>query len=224
MMKKVLFYICLFSMSFLFTGCFDIVEEIDLNANGSGKIKAIVNLSKSKTKVASLMKLDKIDGIKIPSEKDIRTEVTKVSTILKNTSGISNVKTSLDFTNFVGTISCDFSDINALNNFTKALSSQFKNKISDYSTYSYNIKTKTFNRTYKPGSEGKKELARLKPENQKSLQDAYFTYIYRFQGTVVNQKNAQAKIAGNKKAVMLKVNVLDLVNGKVDLANTITLN
>lgn len=224
MLKKTLFFMTMLCATFLLTSCFDVVEEIDLNTNGSGRIKATVNLSKSKTKVASLMKLDKIDGIKVPTQQEIHNEVNKVSAILKATKGISNVTTALDFTNFIGTISCDFTDINALNNFSNTLSKQFKTKISDYSSYSFNTKTKVFNRSYKYANEGKKELSKLKPENQKSLHDAYFTYIYRFQGTVAKQQNGHAKVAANKKAVMLKANVLDIVNGKVDLANTINLN
>ncbi|WP_241790595.1 hypothetical protein [Sphingobacterium rhinopitheci] len=206
------------------TSCFDIVEEIDLKSNGSGAIKVTVNLSKSRTKVSSLMKLDKVDGLKIPSERDIRSEISKITTTLKKTNGISNVHSSLDFTNYIAVVSCDFRNINALNTFVKTLSAQFKTSLSDYSIYSYDAKSKTLSRTYKYNSAGQKELNKLKPENQKSLQNAYFTYIYRFEHTVATQKNSLAKVSSNKKAVMLKANVLDIVNGKANLSNTITLN
>lgn len=224
MFKKILLYLLLFGATSLMSSCFDVVEEVDLKSNGSGKIKAIVNLSKSKTKVASLMKLDKIDAVKIPTEQEIRTQASKINTILKNTKGISNVQYSLDFNNYIGTISCDFADIDALNTFTKALSAQFKTALSDYSTYAYDKNTKTLTRTYKYNNQGQKELKKLKPENQQSLQDAYYTYIYRFDSTIKSQKNATAKVSPNKKAVLLKVNVVDIVNGKVNLSNTITLN
>lgn len=224
MKRTFLVYLFFLSTIFLMTSCFDVVEEIDLNNNGSGKLKITINLSKSKTKVASLMKLDKIDGIKVPSEKEIRTEANNIANILKGTKGISNVKTSLDFTNFIGFIACDFSDINALNTVMQTLSAKFKNKMSDYSTYAFNSKTKTLTRSYKYTNEGKKELAKLKPENQKSLQDAYFTSIYRFQSTVDNQNNPSAKVSANKKAVLLKANLVDIINGKVNMSNAIKLN
>lgn len=224
MIKKLFLFLFTLGLSFSLTSCFDIVEEIDLKSGGSGKIKLTVNLSKSKTKVGSLMKLDKIEGMKIPTEKEIRSQVNEVTNVLKNTKGISNVKSSLDFTNYIATLSCDFTDINALNSFTKTLSGKFKTEISQYSTYSYSPKTKTLSRNYTYNPEAKKALNKISPENRKSIQDAYFTSIYRFDNTVNNQNNKDAKIAASKKAVMLKSSLIDVMSGKVNLSNTIILN
>lgn len=217
-------YLLLITTSFLMVSCFDVVEEIDLKSNGSGRIKAIVNLSKSKTKVASLMKLGQIDGVKIPSEKELRTEVNKVSSVLKNTKGISNVHTTLDFTNYIGTISCDFTDISALNEFTKALSAQFKTSVSDYSRYSYNANTKTFTRTTKSNISDKKKLEKWTSDNKESIKDAFYTSIYKFDNSVLSQNNKQSKVSSNKKAVMFKSSIIDIINSKVDLSNTVKLN
>lgn len=98
-----------------------------------------------------------------------------------------------------------------------------KAKVSSYSSYSYDAKTKVFARSYTYSDEAKKGLAKLKPENQKSFSDAYFTSIYRFQDNVLKQDNKVGKIADNKKAVMMRVGVLDLVNGNVSLSNQISL-
>lgn len=213
----------LFISTFTLTSCFDIVEDVNLKSNGSGSIKATVNLSKSKTKVASLMKLDKVEGMKIPSQLEIQNEVNAVVRLLRQTPGISNVKHSLDFNNFIGTLSCDFTNVSALNSFTKTLSTHFKAKVSSYSSYSYDSKTKVFARSYTYSDEAKKGLTKLKPESQKSFSDAYFTSIYRFQDDVLKQDSKTGKIADNKKAVMMRVGVLDLVNGNVNLSNKISL-
>lgn len=205
------------------TSCFDVVEDVNLKSNGSGSIKATVNLSKSKVKVASLMKLDKVDGVKVPSKSEIQTELNDVVKLLRQTPGISNVQHSLDFNNFIGTLSCDFTNVGALNAFTKTLSTHFKAKVSSYSSYSYDAKTKVFARSYTYSDEAKKGLAKLKPENQKSFSDAYFTSIYRFQDNVLKQDNKVGKISDNKKAVMMRVGVLDLVNGNISLSNQISL-
>lgn len=223
-MKNVLYLIFLLSTTFLMTSCFDIVEEIDLNRSGAGKIKLTLNFSKSKTKVASIMKLDKIDGIKVPSESQIRSEMNNISNILKNTKGISNVNSTLDFSNYIATLSCNFSDIEALNTFTKTLSANLKTEITAYSKYSYSDKTKIFARSSTYNADAKKLLGKLNPENQKSFQDAFYTSIYRFDSTISKQQNGQAKVAGSKKAVMLKANVIDILNGKINLSNTINLN
>lgn len=221
--RKLFVFFLFFSTVFSLTSCFDVVEEIYLKSNGAGDIKATFNLSKSKIKAASLMKLDKVDGVKVPSKAEIQSEMNDVVKILRQTPGISNVKHSLDFNNFIGTLSCDFTNVTALNSFTKTLSTHFKTKISSYSSYSYDPKAKVFARSYTYSAEAKNGLAKLKTENQKSFADAYFTSIYRFQDNVIKQDNKAGKVADNKKAVMMKVGVLDLVNGNVGLSNKITL-
>ncbi|MFZ4861862.1 hypothetical protein ACL9RF_06720 [Sphingobacterium sp. Mn56C] len=223
MLKKiVLNLIVLFSILSL-SSCFEVVEDVDLKNDGSGSIKATINLSKSKTKVASLMKLEKVEGMKVPSRRTIETEVQTIVKLLQQTAGISNVKYTLDFNNFIGSLSCDFKDIAALNTFTKTLSTHFKNNFYSYSSYSYNTATKVLSRNYVYAAEAKKELDRLKPDSQKAFQEAGFTSIYRFQGVVDKQTNPNGKISANKKAVMLQVSILDLVKGNVSLTNQISL-
>lgn len=211
--------LCFLSLS----SCFDVVEEIDLKANGSGRIQGTLNLSKSSTKVASLMKLDKIDGIKIPNQAEIRKEMNTIVGLLKNTKGISNVRHQLDFNNYIASISCDFANVEALNAYTQTLSNHFKAKINSYSSYSYNAQTKVLQRNYKHSPEAKKEFDKLRPENQKAFDNAFFTSIYRFENPVQSQKNSLAKVSSSGKAVMLRVSIPNLVNAKANLTNTIDL-
>lgn len=222
-MKKTLTFILCILITLSFTSCFDIVEEINLKSNGSGSIQGTLNLSKSKTKAASLMKLDKIDGIKIPNQNEIKKEMAVIVQLLKNTKGISNVQSRLDFNNYIASISCDFSNVEALNAYTQTLSSHFKAKINSYSSYAFNKSTKVLQRSYKHSPEAKKEFEKLRPENRNSFNQAFYTCIYRFDTAVESQKNSAAKVSTNKQAVMLKVSVPDLVNGKANLSNTIDL-
>jgi len=224
MLRKVFYVAGLLLSCMALTGCLDIVEEIDLKSNGAGQIKATLNMSKSKTKVASLMMLDQVNGIKVPSKTTIQNEVNTVVRLLKQTKGISNVVSQLDLNNYIVSIKCDFNDVKALNAFTKTISDHFKIKVSGNTSYAYNSGTKVFERQYKFSPEGKKEFAKLNAENQKSFNDAYFTSIYRFADPVKKQENGLAKLSSNKKAVMLKTGVVGLVNGKVDLTNRIQLN
>lgn len=210
--------------AFSLTACFDVVEEVDMKSGGAGTIKATVNLSKSKTKVSSLMKLGKIDGIQIPTETEIRKEFNTIVRLLRETKGISNVKSSLDFSNYVATLSCDFENAEALNTFSKALSSHFKVNISGYSSYRYDRQKNSLARTYTYNPETKKEFDKLSAESKKNFHDAYFTSIYRFDKEVKHVNNQMAKIASNKRAVMVKTSVIDLIHNKVNLSNTITLS
>src|SRR5690606_32664782 len=211
--------VCLFLSS-----CFDVVEEIDMKSNGSGSIVGTLNMSKSRTKVSSLMKLDKIDGFKIPNQTEIRNQVTTLVQLLKNTKGISNVNYKLDFTNYIASISCDFQNIDALNSYTATLAKHFKSNLNNYSNYSYDLNKKTFVRSYKHNLNAKKEFDKLKPENQKSFDQAFYTSIYRFQNPIIKQGNVLGKVSGNKQAVMIKVPIATLINGNANLANTILLN
>ncbi len=223
MIKKVYLLVIGVFISMSLSSCFDIVEEINMKSDGSGAIVGTLNMSKSRTKVSSLMKLDKIDGFKIPNQAEIRKQVTTLVQLLKNTKGISNVKYKLDFTNYIASISCDFQDVNALNAYTATLAKHFKTNLNTYSSYSYNSSNKTFVRSYKHNPEAKKEFDKLKPENQKSFDQAFYTSIYRFQQPVLKQSNASGKVSTNKQAVMIKVPIPTLINGKANLANTIVI-
>ncbi|MCL7987309.1 hypothetical protein M8998_05065 [Sphingobacterium sp. lm-10] len=213
-----------FSFSILLTGCFDIVEDVALQSNGSGTIKATVNLSKSKTKVASLMKLDKVDGMKIPKPADIRKEMAEIVAILQKTPGISQVQHSLDFTNFIGSLSCKFTSVEALNAFTTTLSNHLKTNINGYSNYGYQSKTGIFERKSNYNTEAKKKLESLSPESKKSFHDAYYSAIYRFDRPIVSVSNPAAQVSANKKAIMMKVPALQVLEGKINLSNKIQLS
>ena len=208
----------------LLTSCFDFIEDINLNANGSGSIKATLNLSKSSTKVASLMKLKSVNGIQIPTKEKIKSETEDMIRILKNTPGISQVQYNLDFNNYIATVSCNFASVNALNNFSKALGTHFKSALGNNNNYSYDAKTGTFTRTYTHSPTLSKEYARISETDRKYFNDAFYTQIIRFDKTIKSQKHESAKISSSAKAVLLKLKATDIASGKASLANTITLN
>lgn len=214
--------LCLLGI-FMLTSCFDVVEEVNMKNNGSGSIKAMLNASKSKTKVASLLKLDKIDTYKVPSEADIRRELSTVVHLLKSTPGITNVEQRLDMQNFIASISCDFADVKALNTFTATLSKHFKIDIGSYSSYVYDSKSKTLVRGNQYNANAKEGFEKLSVESRRSFLDAFYTSIYRFDSEISAVSNSQAKISPNRRAVMLKTNLPDLINGKTDVNNRITL-
>ena len=56
----------------LCTSCFELVEELTLNENGSGEYEFTANLSQSKTKLKSIMLMDKVNGYEVPSQEKIK--------------------------------------------------------------------------------------------------------------------------------------------------------
>lgn len=209
--------------SCLLSSCFDLVEQIDMKQDGSGSIKATLNLSKSKTKVASLMKLKTVNGINIPSQATVKQEMENAVRSLKATTGINNVQYSLDFNNYIATLSCNFKSVQALNEFSNTLSKQFKAKITSYNSYAYQASTPAFVRNYKYMPDIAKEFAKIPNEDQKLFAEAFYTNIIRFEKNIKSQTNKSAKVSSNGNAVFLKVPATALINGSVSLANTITL-
>lgn len=223
-MRKLLFIILMPLISFLLTGCFDVIEDITLHPDGSGKVQMTLNLSKSKTKVASIMTLDSINGYKIPKEKTIRKEVQEVVSTLRNTKGISNVSSSLDFNNYIAVIRCDFSQISSLNTFISTLSKQFKTNLSGYTHFAFQSPYKKFTRKFTYDPTTKKAYDKLNSNTKQVFNDAYYTSIYRFQNPVRSAANKASKISANKKAVMTRVGILQLISNQISLANKITID
>ncbi|KGE12999.1 hypothetical protein [Sphingobacterium deserti] len=221
--KRILPLLIAFFGCSLLTGCFDLVEQIDMKRNGSGTIKATLNLSKSKTKVASLMRLKSVNGITIPTEATVKKEMENAVKTLRTTNGISNVQYSLDFTNYIATLSCDFKSIQALNEFSSTLSKQFKVKLTSYNSYAFNPSAQVFSRNYTYSPDIAKQFARIPNDDRQLFKDAYYTNIIRFESAVKSQVNKSAKVASNSKAVLLKIPATNLINGSTSIANTITL-
>jgi len=222
-LKRFYIVFCACLMTLTLSSCFDFVEQIDLKSDRSGHIAATLNLSKSKTKVSSLMKMKSIKGIQIPSQAAMEKEIRSAVQLLKQTKGISNVQYKTDFTNYIVNISCDFSQIESLNAFSDILANRFKTKISNSNRYYYNAQSNVFERKFVASADWKAKFNQLGTDNTTQFADAFYTQIVRFEKPVVSQANSQAKVAGNKKGVLLKLPFMDLVYGKSSLANKITL-
>jgi len=224
MLKKYGTILLLFILPFVCSSCFEIIEEISLNPDGSGNMTITVNLSQSRTKIASIMLMDSINGYKVPGKQTIQNEVNQVAARLRKTAGISNVKTTTDFNNYIGTISFNFKDVSHVNNITRSILEENKIKASNVSTYSYNKASGTFARDYKYYSTAKTEYNKLKKEDRDVFTSATYTSIYRFPAAIARHSNTLAKVSKSQKAIMQKCSILDLINGRTSLSNQIQLS
>ncbi|WP_316817781.1 hypothetical protein [Pedobacter nyackensis] len=207
-----------------FSSCFQIIEEINLSKTGSGTVNLTLNLSASKTKVASLMLMDSIQGYKVPSKQTIQKELDEIVAYLKKSPGISNVQKKVDFENYIVSVSFAFREIANIDHVNQNVLKKLKVKgLSNTSSYTYDSKNQVFQRSYQHTKEAIVEYNKLKPEVKKIFKDATYVSIYRFDAPVASNTNSQAKVSKSKKAVMLNTGVLGLINGKTDLSNRITL-
>lgn len=218
-------YICtlLFLSLFSLSSCFEVIEELDVHKSGSGNMTVTLNLSQSKTKLASVMLLDSINGYKVPSKTQIQRELNEAVTILKKTPGVSAVGHRIDFENFIISISYSFERIDNLNHISKVIYEKLKIKPTGKSLYNFDTGKQLFSRVYTYAPEAKSAYAKLKDADKEIFNTASYTSIYRFDNMVKQLTNKQAKVSGTKKAVMLRTSVLDLINGKTNIANQIQL-
>jgi hypothetical protein len=208
----------------ILSSCFEVIEEISMKNDGTGDVVLTINLSQSKTKVASVMLLDSVQGYKVPSRQKIQQELNEAVAYLKKSEGISNVKSSSDFNNYIATISFSVKDVSNINNITKNILAQQKIKATNTSSYSYNKSTKTFSRKYQAVSKAKTEFYKLKAKDKAVFNGATYTSIYRFESPVTSSTNPASNVSKSKKAVMLKSSIMDLINGKINVSNTIQLS
>ena len=226
-LKKFFHYFILVCSITLCTSCFDILEEINLNADGSGSVLVTFNMSKSKTKLASIMLLDSVNGYKVPTEDDINEVFKDAVRHLEKSEGISNIKQTKDFKNYIFTIACDFKNIESINGiFKELILEQNKKGKTNFSTtnFGYSTSSKTFQRYFTYDDSMKKSFYHLNNEDRKIFKDASFTSIYRFDNSVESVSNTNSKIAPNKKAVMLRLDAMALILGEKTIKNTIELS
>lgn len=227
MLKKLLIYNCLLLLLVFNSSCFDILEEINLKKDGSGSLLITMNMSKSKTKLASIMLLDSVNGHKVPSEHDIALGMNDIVSHLKKTKGITNIKQTKDFKNYIFSVSCDFADIKSLNAISsEMIKEQNKRGKTNFSTnnFAYNATEKVFERKFTYDPSIKKSFDYLDSENKKIFDDASYTSIYRFEESIEKSSNRTAKIAPSKKAIMLRVNAMAFIQGKASIQNKIKLS
>jgi hypothetical protein len=211
-----------FGFLLLLTNCFEIVEEVSFNRDGSGHVTLSLNLSRSKTKLNSILRLDSINNYEVPSEIDIRKHFTEITSTVENTKGISNVTNSLNFNEYIFSISCDFNDVDALN----TVISNFSTKeeallIKKQKHFSFDKTQNTFTRNYH--YDISRAFQKTRMEDRKVFETASITTIYRFETPILSSKNSTAKIAPSKKAIMLRVNAQELITNQNSMKNQIKL-
>lgn len=202
------------------TSCFQIIEDLRFNADGSGEIKITINLSESKTKVKSIMLLDSVNGYAVPKPERIEAELAKLSEQMNAAEGLSKSSYKIDWEEYIFTMKCSFSKIDDLHAFSRELTKSAKIKDTAMVNQSaYRWSTHSFIR--QGGYNVADQYSKLKAEDQKVFDNAQFIGVYKFEKPVKKTTNPVARISKSGTAVMVKAQILDLILGKADLANEI---
>ena len=215
-------YLLLFCCLLIFQSCFEIIEQVFLKNDGSGNFELVVNLSKSKTKLNSISKMRTVNGHEVPTQQQIREKVAGIEKAVSKTAGITNVKTTLDFDNYIATIKCDFNKVTQLNAVVKNLTESVANMPKNAAQiYSYDAAANIFSRLNNYSL--KKDYQKMSNADKEVFSTANYTFIYKFEPTVTATSNKEAKVSPSKKAVMLKLNALDIITEKKSIENKIQL-
>lgn len=213
------FFLVLFGL-FTLTSCFDILDKVSTKADGSGEYSIILNASKSKTRLASIAKMETINGKKVPKKSEIESKLQEAAAIFKSVPGISNVKTSADFNNYIIKLSCNFEKIENINvGIEKLKSKKVIGKMFPSQLYSNNVAGKTFIKN--KISSYKNDYDKLSKADKEIFNAAKYTSVLQFQNTVSSQSNSDYRISPNKKALILDGNILDFILQKKQIQNTI---
>lgn len=207
---------------FLLTSCFDILDKVNLKADGSGEYSLILNASKSKTRLASISKMETINGKKVPKKSEIEAKINEAAKIFRTTPGISNVKTTLDFENYIIKLSCNFRKIEDINAGVAQLKAKdILGKMVPTQIYSHNSTKKTFSKN--KVNSFKNEYEQLSKADQEVFTDAKYISILQFESSIQSQSNASYQMSPNKKALKQEGKILDFIFQKKQIQNTILL-
>jgi len=215
--------LCLFLLSF--TSCFEVREEVKMNADGSGAVNLTIDLSQSKNNLTNYMKAGEVNGQKIPSQIEIEMELLKLKNVISSIPGMSEVKLKKDFTEFVFNLTGNFKDVKTLNTAINTASSAMnKTPFPLKKVKHFNLSDSKFSRLFeytddrltKTEYDGLPAIPRLLMESAKVIS------IYRFENPVKKVSNKNAKLSPSKKAVMLEANIAEFAKGEISLANDIS--
>ena len=215
-------YLILISCTVFLQGCFDIIEQLYVKDDASGNYQLTLNLSRSKTRINSFIKMKTVNGHKVPSRDEISRKLKEVEGKVASTPGLSAVKTSIDFDNYIITLNCNFKDVKQLNAAIRN-NDETSGKVAEAraKSFGYDAAAKLFSRFNKfPVRESYNKMSNADKE---IFSTATYTSVYRFDSPVIVQSNPDSKLSPSKKAVMIKLNILDIISGKKSFENTIKL-
>ena len=208
----------------LFPACFEIVEEVSLNNDGSGSFCFTINMSQSKLNINAMLLLDSVNGRPVPKMENMKKTIGQVEQTLANDGNITNVKTKQNWEDYIFSISGDFKSIEslnkAINQIYELFNKQAKQPFEAKEHFSYS--NKVFKRIYNFNLAN--NYNSLSEKDKVVLKDARYTSIYRFKTGVGTYSNADALKSKSGTALMLKENIKDLITNHKTIENTVHLN
>ncbi len=216
---SILIVLCLF----IFQSCIEIIDDLTIHEDGSGKLKYIINLSSSRVKVNSILALDSLDGKRVPSISEIKEKIANFKNTLSMQEGIKSVQISENYVDFIFKIECDFKNVALLQQGIKKTFEIISNEKStselEFSWILFD--SKTLKRSVP--SIALNKLNKLGQSDLDLLKTGSYTSITRFDRVISEFTNILSKVSKDKKSLMLRTDTFSLKNKYSLLENFISL-
>ncbi len=230
-LSKLFLPIFLLLTVFLSSSCFDILEEITINRDGSGNIVFKVDMGE----LAGFM-----EGLAEGGEEEIDMgeldgmfEDEEMVMGLESMAGIHNVKNLSDKETYIFGFSCDFDEVEDLNNLlgeSNFLGAIFEGEaggdVDPDKARKLTLKGKklTLSGDYKVDTEMEGEDEMQQAMMMQILGEANYKTVYHFEQDVKKvKKNERAIVGADGKSVVIEASLAELMQGDADLNGQIKL-
>jgi hypothetical protein len=208
-----------FILLFLLTSCVELIDEIQLNNDGSGKFKYVINLSQSRSNVSSMLLLDSINGKKNLKLPEIKQKINSFKLTLAKQEGISNVIVVENYTDYIIKFECNFENLDKLK---KAFENSLQESNTTKKTENWvNFDKKLFYRTTPEYAVS--FLKDFYVNYGEKLKNGSYTSIVRFQNEIYSFSNKLSLKSKSNMAIMTKVTPKELVENPYVLDNNIVI-
>ena len=197
----------------LLSSCFEVIEELTLKEDGSGHFVFTVNMSQSSDRLATIMTLDSIGGLNVPTKAKIEDKLNTGANLLKSVPGVSNVMSTKNYKDFIFTIELDFNTLEDLNKAARILHENMSPFGEAYRQV-YTYKEGRLKRV--PDAHTTRFLSYINRKNSSLLKEANYTLIMRFDETI-QSADSDARVSKSKKAVMYKYNLKNIAEFKEEM-------
>ena len=218
-MKK-LGQLCLFLLCISLTSCFELVEQISINEDGTGEMTVTLNMFESKKKLQTFMEApESMHGYKAPDQAEVEIFFKGVVATVSEVEGISNVKSDIYYEDFIFSISGSFDDVSAMDEavkkFTHGMSRGMVNLKNEYK-YENGLFTRTFESPYKADT-----YDEIPMMQRIILESAKLISVYRFEKAISGMTSADTELSFDKKEARFESNLSDIVSGAKTINNEI---
>jgi hypothetical protein len=170
--------------------------------------------------------MDQVQGVEVPKKDEINEEIANAKRALAAVKGISNVKSTADYDEFIFTISSSFDNVKTLNKGINAVVSELnRSPMPTIKKVNFEYSPGKFTRLFKYMPDWRlndEEFNNLNMSARFVMETARVVGIYRFEKPIKSYTNEKAQLSPSKKSVKFESNIAALIKGQASIENEIT--